>query len=146
MNSKYPTRCKDAQVARPCWEVLDWTVCHSDPPAVWLITLRAWYRLGVPHEKYLQKFATIQRRLAFCQVAARELRLDWELSVEDGLDAMREVAVVPGDLADLRFRGGGGVAAAAEVAAAKLKAAAEARFAGGNHAAVAAGRCRLTPG
>ena len=27
-------------------EVLDWTICHSSPPAVWLVTLRAWYRLG----------------------------------------------------------------------------------------------------
>ena len=55
-------------------EVLDWTVCHSDPPAVWLITLRAWYRLGEPSAAYLRNYGVMQRRLAFCHVTAAALR------------------------------------------------------------------------
>jgi hypothetical protein len=51
-------------------EVLDWTVSYSDPPCVWLVTLRAWYKLVDPSPAYLRTFAPIQRRIAFAAAAA----------------------------------------------------------------------------
>ena len=41
-------------------EVLDWTVSYTNPPTVWLVTLRAWYRLGNPSPAYLRTFAGVQ--------------------------------------------------------------------------------------
>ena len=55
-------------------EVLDWTVSYADPPCVWLVTLRAWYRLGNPSPAYLRTFAGIQRRTRFVRAVAAKLR------------------------------------------------------------------------
>lgn len=86
-------------------EVLDWTVSYADPPCVWLVTLRAWYRLGEPSAAYLRTFAPMHRRVNFVAVTAAALREDWNLTVEAALRALAEVPVVPGDLLDPKFRG-----------------------------------------
>ena len=83
-------------------EVLDWTVSYADPPCVWLVTLRAWYRLGEPSAAYLRTFAPMHRRVNFVAVTAAALREDWNLTVEAALRALAEVPVVPGDLLDPR--------------------------------------------
>lgn len=87
-------------------EVLDWTICHSDaePPAVWIVTVRAWYRLGEPTAAYLRNYGVMQRRLAFCHVTANALRRDYELSLEAALQVLVEVPVVDGDLMDPKYR------------------------------------------
>ena len=99
-------------------EVLDWTVCYDERrgPSVWLVTLRAWYRLGEPAEGYKRAFATLQRRVAFCDATLRAIRRDWNVSVEDGLAALTAVPVVSGDYLSPKFRG---AVAANEAAAAK---------------------------
>ena len=94
-------------------EVLDWTVSYADPPCVWLVTLRAWYRLGNPSPAYLRTFAGIQRRTRFVRAVAAKLRQNFDLSCDAALDAMAACDVVEGDLLDPTFRG----AHAANVAA-----------------------------
>ena len=99
-------------------EVLDWTVSYSDPPCVWLVTLRAWYKLVDPSPAYLRTFAPIQRRIAFAAAAAEALRANWNLRLEDALAACaRNTEVVPGDLLDPKFR----VLVASNAAATELK-------------------------
>ena len=94
-------------------EVLDWTVSYAEPPCVWLVTLRAWYRLGNPSPAYLRTFAGIQRRTRLVRAVADALRVDFDLSCDAALDAMAACDVVEGDLLDPKFRG----AHAANVAA-----------------------------
>ena len=68
-------------------EVLDWTVSYAEPPCVWLVTLRAWYRLGNPSPAYLRTFAGIQRRTRLVRAVADALRMDFDLSCDAALDA-----------------------------------------------------------
>ena len=87
-------------------EVLDWTVSYTTPePCIWLVTLRAWYKLIDPSPQYLRVFAPMQRRVAFTAVAAEMLRLNWAVSLDDAMaKCAAETQVVPGDLLDPRFR------------------------------------------
>ena len=98
-------------------EVLDWTVSYADPPCVWLVTLRAWYRLGNPSPAYLRTFAGIQRRTRFVRAVAAKLREDFHLSCDAALDAMAACDVVEGDLLDPTFRGAHAANVAAKEAA-----------------------------
>jgi hypothetical protein len=86
-------------------EVLDWTVSYTNPPTVWLVTLRAWYRLGNPSPAYLRTFAGVQRRTQFVRVVADALRKDYQITLDAALDVMAAVDVVEGDLLDPQFRG-----------------------------------------
>lgn len=86
-------------------EILDWTICHgAESPAVWIVTVRAWYRLGEPTAAYLRNYGVMQRRLAFCHVTADALRRDYELSLEAALRVLVEVPLVDGDLVDPKYR------------------------------------------
>jgi hypothetical protein len=86
-------------------EVLDWTVSYTDPPSIWLVTLRAWYKLINPSQTYLRTFAPMQRRVAFAAVAADALRANWAVSLNDALAlCAKNTLVVSGDLLDPRFR------------------------------------------
>ena len=99
-------------------EVLDWTVSYSDPPCLWLVTLRAWYKLVEPSPAYVRVFAPMQRRVAFAAAAAEALRRNWNVRLEDALAFCAErTEVVPGDLLDPKFR----VLAASNAAAAELQ-------------------------
>ena len=86
-------------------EVLDWTVSYTNPPTVWLVTLRAWYRLGNPSPAYLRTFAGVQRRTEFVRVVADALRKDYQITLDAALDVMASCDVVEGDLLDPQFRG-----------------------------------------
>ena len=86
-------------------EVLDWTVSYTNPPTVWLVTLRAWYRLGNPSPAYLRTFAGVQRRTEFVRVVADALRKDYQITLDAALDVMAACDVVEGDLLDPQFRG-----------------------------------------
>ena len=98
-------------------EVLDWTVSYDQrdgAPSVWLVTLRAWYRLGNPAEAYVRVFAPMQRRVAFAALTANILRDEWNVECEDALARLADATpVAPGDLLEPKFRG----AAAANAAA-----------------------------
>ena len=99
-------------------EVLDWTVSYSDPPCLWLVTLRAWYKLVEPSPAYVRVFAPMQRRVAFAAAAAEALRRNWNVRLEDALAFCAErTEVVPGDLLDPKFR----VLVASNAAAAELQ-------------------------
>ena len=89
-------------------DVLDWCVSYDEVGSesdlkqpgysIWLVTPRAWYKLGQPGVKYAATYATTRRRALFASVFKRCLEKDWECSFTTALEAMKNAPRVEFDV------------------------------------------------
>ena len=75
-------------------DVLDWCVSYDEVEgggtySIWLVTPRAWYKLGQPGAKYAATFAQTRRRAMFASVFKKCIEEDWECSFTKVLEAMK---------------------------------------------------------
>ena len=84
-------------------DVLDWCVSYDEVEgggtySIWLVTPRAWYKLGQPGAKYAATFAQTRRRAMFASVFKKCIEEDWECSFTKVLEAMKNAPRVDFDV------------------------------------------------
>ena len=83
-------------------DVLDWCVSYDEVEggtySIWLVTPRAWYKLGQPGVKYAATYAQTRRRAMFASLFKKCIEEDWECSFTKVLETMKNAPRVEYDV------------------------------------------------